>query len=65
MGYTDSLLTDHLSTPLTTVSVPTEEMGARAGRLLADLLNGSEARAEEALPPELVVRSSTALRHTD
>lgn len=60
VGYNDSLLTDHLSTPLTTVRVPTAEMGARAGRLLADLLNGSAARTEEALPPELVVRSSTA-----
>ena len=63
-GYDDIALVDRLDPALTTISLPYEEMGAAAGRLLLDLLSAGgrtvEARYEPIrLAPTLVVRSST------
>jgi LacI family transcriptional regulator len=60
VGYNDSPLTDHLSPALTTVRVPTAEMGATAGRLVTALLAGTPSEETRRLEPELVIRSSTA-----
>jgi LacI family transcriptional regulator len=63
-GYDDIALVDRLDPALTTISLPYEEMGTVAGRLLLDLLVADD-RAVEAptepirLAPTLVVRSST------
>lgn len=60
IGYNDSPLTDYLSPPLTTVRVPTAELGHRAGRTVVDLLAGAEVPAAAPLPPDLIIRQSTA-----
>lgn len=60
VGYNDSLLTDHLAPPLTTVRVPTSELGARAGRAVHALLAGGDLEVDLPPHPELVVRRSTA-----
>jgi LacI family transcriptional regulator len=63
-GYDDIALVDRLDPALTTISLPYEEMGAVAGRLLLDLLTVSDPTIETPtepvrLAPTLVVRSST------
>jgi len=60
VGYNDSPMTGHLAPPLTTVRVPTAELGARAGRLVTALLAGTDPHIDDPLHPELVVRRSTA-----
>lgn len=63
-GYNDLAFIDRVSPPLTTVSVPYQEMGAAAARQLLDLL--SDEGDDESpyspveLPPDLVIRASTA-----
>lgn len=57
----DSELADYLAPALTTVSMPTERMGAQAAHLLVELLNGGQPRhivVNE--PPVLCIRDSTA-----
>lgn len=63
-GYDDIALVDRLDPALTTISLPYEEMGVVAGRLLLDLLAADDptvATSHEPirLAPTLVVRSST------
>ena len=63
-GYDDIALIDRLDPALTTISLPYEEMGVEAGRLLLDLLAADDRIAEASyepirLAPTLVVRSST------
>jgi LacI family transcriptional regulator len=61
VGYNDAPLTDHVSPPLTTVRLPSLELGRRAARLALSGLRGEEMPPELiALPPQLVVRGSTA-----
>lgn len=63
VGYNDSPLTDHLDPPLTTVRLPSYELGRRAAQLAVAKIDGSTARPETVLlPPELVVRASTRAR---
>jgi len=61
VGHNDMPLADMLAPPLTTIRIPHHEMGAQAARLLLDLIrergNGD---IHIVLPPELVVRESTA-----
>lgn len=59
IGYNGSPLTDFVQPPLTTVRVPTLELGSRTGRLVTALLSGAEPVEEGALLPELVLRQST------
>jgi LacI family transcriptional regulator len=63
-GYDDIALVDRLDPALTTISLPYEEMGAVAGRLLLDMLTAVDRVVETSyepirLTPTLVVRSST------
>ena len=63
-GYDDILLVDRLDPTLTTISLPYEEMGGVAARLLLDLMAESDRTVETSyeptrLAPTLVVRSST------
>lgn len=63
-GYDDIALVDRLDPALTTISLPYEEMGAVAGRLLLDLLAADDRTIGTSyepirLAPTLVVRSST------
>jgi LacI family transcriptional regulator len=64
VGYNDSPLTGHLAPPLTTVRVPTAELGVRAARLVTALLAGTQEQLDGPLRPELVVRRSTAAPRT-
>lgn len=57
----DGMLAEMLEPPLTTVRLPTQEMGYEAARGLVDLIEGRVVRVARVLPPrELAVRSSTA-----
>lgn len=63
-GYDDIALVDRLDPALTTISLPYEEMGTMAGRLLLDLLAAEDRAIETSieptrLAPTLVIRSST------
>ena len=63
-GYDDIALVDRLDPALTTISLPYEEMGAAAGRLLLDLMAEPDRPVETSyepirLAPTLVVRSSS------
>ncbi|MFA9429756.1 LacI family DNA-binding transcriptional regulator [Egicoccus sp. AB-alg2] len=62
-GFGDLPLIDLLDPPLTTVRIPQYAMGRYAGRLLLGMLEDPEAPRPSGtvtLPPELVVRRSTA-----
>ena len=58
-GYTDSPTTALVQPALTMVSVPAQEIGIRAMRTLANLIQGRKPRARRTtLPVELIVRDS-------
>lgn len=60
-GFNDMPFVDRITPPLTTVRIQHAEMGRLgAEQLLAELGNGSAARREVMLEPQLVVRGSTA-----
>jgi LacI family transcriptional regulator len=59
VGYNDTPLAAELPIPLTTVRSPMHEMGRRGLDLLVALLRGDEVESVR-LPPELVVRASSA-----
>ncbi|HWR85159.1 MAG TPA: LacI family DNA-binding transcriptional regulator [Rhodoglobus sp.] len=61
IGFNDMLFAEEFTPPLTTVRVPTLEMGAAAARMLLQLLEDPAAHVEPVrLPVSLVVRGSTA-----
>lgn len=61
VGYNDAPLTAHLSPSLTTVRLPSIELGRQAAALALATLGGSSVSSETVLlPPELIVRASTA-----
>lgn len=61
VGLHDSELADYLAPPLTTVWMPTEEMGAKSVDLLLDLIDGKPPRQVMVRKrPQLVLRRSTA-----
>ncbi|WP_193509511.1 LacI family DNA-binding transcriptional regulator [Cryobacterium sp. BB736] len=63
IGYNDNPLTDHLSPALTTIRLPSAEMGRLAARrMLQEISGDSDLPSEISLPPELVVRASTRAR---
>jgi LacI family transcriptional regulator len=60
VGFNDMLFAADFTPPLTTVRVPTLQMGADAARMLLDMIEtGEEPTDPLRLPVELVVRSST------
>ena len=61
VGYNDMPFVDRFRPPLTTVRVPHYELGATAAELMLEQLQGVDAPARQLeLPPELVIRGSTA-----
>jgi LacI family transcriptional regulator len=60
-GFNDMPFADRFAPPLTTVRIPHYEIGVAAAQLLLDILQGDhDGPTEVVLPPELVVRGSTA-----
>lgn len=61
VGFNDMLFAEDFTPPLTTVRVPTLQMGADAARLLLQIIEtGEQPSAVLRLPVSLVVRGSTA-----
>jgi LacI family transcriptional regulator len=61
VGFNDSPLTEHLSPPLTSVHLASEEMGRIAGQMASAAVGAPGTRVRSVLlQPELVVRGSTA-----
>jgi len=60
VGYNDVTLSSHLAPPLTTIRVPTEDVGRAAGLIALRLIEDPNAEVDDVLlPTTLVVRSST------
>jgi LacI family transcriptional regulator len=64
IGYNDMPLTEHLAPPLSTIRMPTADVGRVAAERLLELVHGRESSAEPStvsisLQPVLVVRGST------
>jgi LacI family transcriptional regulator len=60
VGYNDVTLSSHVSPPLTTIRVPTEDVGRAAGLIALRLIADPGAKADDVLlPTTLVVRAST------
>lgn len=59
VGFDDMDIASLVNPGLTTIAQPKEELGARAARLLLDLLDG-QAPAPLVIAPELILRSSSA-----
>jgi DNA-binding LacI/PurR family transcriptional regulator len=61
VGFDDFRLAAYTTPPLTTIHQPAAEIGARATEMLIDLTQGRRIRKlRHLLPPQLVVRGSTA-----
>lgn len=61
VGYNDAPLSNHMSPPLTTISLPSLGLGRRVAELALEEIAGSAGNpVTEKLPPALVVRGSTA-----
>lgn len=59
VGFDNQELASHISPGLTTVNVPTAELGRRSADTIIKMLNGEMPAAPVELPVELVVRGST------
>lgn len=60
VGFNDMLFADKLCPPLTTIHIPHYEIGARAGEIVLDLVQGRVTEAVQLhLEPELIVRASS------
>jgi len=60
MGFDDLEVSAHLATPLSTVSVPSKEIGRLAADFMIDISLGREINKNSILKTKLVIRSSTA-----
>jgi LacI family transcriptional regulator len=60
VGFDDTPIARYVRPTLTTVSIPTYEMGSAAVRLLLAQLAGEDAPAVETMPTRLVLRDSSA-----
>ena len=61
VGYDDAPLVNRISPPLSTIALPGEEIGARAGEMVLDMLvEPGEPPESVRLPAELIARESTA-----
>lgn len=62
VGFDDTILASVTDPPLTTIAQPIEAMGKLAVDLvIAQLANKAEAKPEQVLKPELIVRKSTGV----
>jgi LacI family transcriptional regulator len=52
----------HVSPSLTTVHIPTADIGAEAAAIILDRIRGEAGPQTKALPVELVIRQSTGPR---
>lgn len=59
IGFDDQRIASLYEPPLTTIKVPTEELGYRATLLLVDLLRGKAVDGDTVLPTSLVIRATT------
>lgn len=59
IGYDDVPLVSHINPPLSTIELPAEEIGRRAGQMVLELIDGNTP-SSVTLPPRLVARESTA-----
>jgi LacI family transcriptional regulator len=60
IGFNDMIFAEDFAPPLTTVRVPTFDMGAEAARLLLrNIQAGAQEPVRITLPVSLIVRSST------
>lgn len=59
VGFDDIPVAAFLGPPLTTVSIPKDELGRRAGAMLQQILGDGVVARQERLPSSLVVRAST------
>jgi LacI family repressor for deo operon, udp, cdd, tsx, nupC, and nupG len=59
IGFDDQRIATLYEPPLTTIRVPTEELGYRAAILLIDVLRGKATDSDMVLPTSLVTRSTT------
>ncbi|GAA1013932.1 LacI family transcriptional regulator [Acrocarpospora pleiomorpha] len=60
VGYNDAPLSNHVNPPLTTVRLPSLELGRRVATLALAVIAGATTEPTiEKLPPELVIRQST------
>jgi LacI family transcriptional regulator len=61
LGYDDAPLVNRIDPPLSTIALPGEEIGARAGEMVLELLADPDKPPESVrLPAELIPRESTA-----
>ena len=60
IGYNDAPLVSHVNPPLSTIRLPGNEIGRRAGRALIELIDDPSGTHAISIPAELIVRSSTA-----
>jgi LacI family transcriptional regulator len=61
VGFNDMPLTEHLAPPLTTIRMPTAEIGRVAAETVLSMIDGAETPAVAiSLQPRLVLRGSTA-----
>jgi LacI family transcriptional regulator len=60
VGYDDAPLVSHTNPPLTTISLPGEEIGRRAGMAVIGLMADPASDHSVSLPADLIVRSSAA-----
>lgn len=59
IGFDDQRIATLYEPPLTTIKVPTEELGYRSALLLVDLLRGNAEETDLVLPTSLVIRATT------
>jgi len=66
VGYNDIPLTEHLVPPLTTVRMPTAEVGQVAADVLLRVIEGAgSSPVSISLEPQLIARASTAPPRSD
>ena len=61
VGYNDAPLVEHLEPPLSTIRIPGEEIGRRAGEMVIELIDDPGSPPESvSIPASLIPRGSTA-----
>lgn len=61
IGYDDAPLVSHIQPPLSTIELPGEEIGRRAGEMVLQMIDDPDAVPESvSLPARLIPRASTA-----
>ena len=59
IGVDDQRIASLYEPPITTIRVPTEELGYRAMQMLVDVLRGKASETDVLLPTSLVIRATT------